>query len=813
MSATGNSPAIPFDFNCWNPKIPLRGELPVFDVVGRDGLTMRDTIGANNVSILTLTYTMNTLLYGTGGVPERLFDGGSYTLYCKTKIITNVSGTKYWLFWGGNATVARGITIYSIGTDLYCSIGDGTRNYELQCGSNINVTLAGWIEMILTIEPAGKHIYFNMYNCATGASVGTPLDLTWALWDFTGGDNFQVYKIYCANLAYCDHKKFSAVKTIAQCRDNSYITNLQMYHPELITGTDVSGNTHHLIYATTALNPLNKCYSDISTYMLNYGYSRYKSITNGMGYPDIYIPYGVNGLPIDRTGVFVDASFNAYVNVEDHDGNLTNHNLADSYLLMPTNNWDKSDALIYANVVRTRSFYDAANPKRWHISELDYLVFSDCCKALHEGLNFFKITDTSLYYKDGVRKLLIEVFSYATNKTTYDVNTILTYTGDNNAIVSAITLYADASLNAGVINFTISGKIGFTPYKIYYNDGAGKILDGMGLMDNIAHGFTQTYTDILTHAVRIFNPSGLLSINLPNDLIKNFAPLNGNIEEFAKATLLESLVMTDNFSVIWTGSINAFNTTLKIFLIGDQNYALPTNTISGNWNKFVNIENLSLTGHNTTNGNVALLTKLKTLYIAGYSTMDGDFSNLQFITSLECHSFGTNINISGDLSTLPIIQVVCISTNKRVWGNVSAKITLTYLSVSAVPMDVTGSCNLLVSLFYLSVPLTGNLLNCPLLQYVYAYDSFDAVTTTLGLPKLCQFVSQQIMLQAVVDQILNDFWTNRNNTVGVYRILDLIGLAGTQAPSAAGLIVKAALQAYSSPTPPGTAPLWTVTTR
>jgi len=66
-----------------------------------------------------------------------------------------------------------------------------------------------------------------------------------------------------------------------------------------------------------------------------------------------------------------------------------------------------------------------------------------------------------------------------------------------------------------------------------------------------------------------------------------------------------------------------------------------------------------------------------------------------------------------------------------------------------------------------------------------------------------------------VNAVLAGFWANRDAAkTRAERIIDIGKDVPTPnaAPTGQGLIDKAALQAYSSPTPPGTAALWTVTT-
>lgn len=90
---------------------------------------------------------------------------------------------------------------------------------------------------------------------------------------------------------------------------------------------------------------------------------------------------------------------------------------------------------------------------------------------------------------------------------------------------------------------------------------------------------------------------------------------------------------------------------------------------------------------------------------------------------------------------------------------------------------------------------------------------YPNVTNLTGLSYLS--IGPAVTLtSANVNQLLSDFWLNRNYAkIVANRVIGLSGSAGTGAPTGQGLIDKANLAAYRSPTPPGTAAFWTVSTR
>ena len=128
------------------------------------------------------------------------------------------------------------------------------------------------------------------------------------------------------------------------------------------------------------------------------------------------------------------------------------------------------------------------------------------------------------------------------------------------------------------------------------------------------------------------------------------------------------------------------------------------------------------------------------------------------------------------------------------------------------------------SLTYLAVQgsntISGSVAGLTLLTYLYVTGSntlsgWDAIASSAT--GLCQFTHGGLSVLAAeeVNAILAGFWANRNaaKTRGERSIeIGKDTPTPNAAPTGQGLTDKAALQAYRSPTPPGTAALWTVIT-
>lgn len=135
-------------------------------------------------------------------------------------------------------------------------------------------------------------------------------------------------------------------------------------------------------------------------------------------------------------------------------------------------------------------------------------------------------------------------------------------------------------------------------------------------------------------------------------------------------------------------------------------------------------------------------------------------------------------NLSGDIGLITsLVSVSCLGNN-TLTGSIA---TLTALWTFTV-----GGSNTIV------YPNTTNI------HGLYS----------LVVPVTCTLTSEN------VNQILADFWANRNYAKGgTQRIINIAGNATSGAPTGQGITDKDALKLERSPNPPGTAALWIVTTR
>lgn len=796
-------------------KLPFIGDLNIY-ASGRSELTMVDQIGSNDIDILTATYRGKNNIWRktVGGALERIFDGNSYTIYFKFNAIDALAAASVQVLqMGNNLGTRRGISLYGSSGKLILGAGDGSTasNSDLIATYDATLLTAGWVECFLEMDKPLNRLRCSIIKYSDDSVLGTPANVDVSTWTFNDDDNYSSMHIYNNICGYADLKKFSGLKTLSQCRDNTYITGLQFHFPTLYDGTDVSTNTYHCIEYGAEPNVDNKFFSNISTYCLDYGYSLYRTPNKHLNptnsrYFDICVPNTPAGVSIART--LKDPSVVNFVKIEDHEGNLNYHNLYDSKLNIPISTWDRSSTTIYEDAARTSLYYDVSNPNAWHISELDYLLFSFNCKAGYEGLNFFKFDDNSF----ANRNIIISVFSYATNKINSYLNKILKYTKDYQAMAAAIQLYCDASVLAA-IDFKLAGFTGEDSFHIYWGDG---LKQDIFTMDGNLKTISKTYGGVENYHIYIFNAPNIQQIKFDKIAANiELAPLNANIGEFAKATSLEVLDLYLN-DTTWAGSINNLSKVLKTLKIDRT----MLTTITGDVTPFTALEWFEM--YASVSGNLSNALNLTNVWFDGAMTCIIDITNLTKIQYLA--SYADNTLGYGSVENKPDLVHICWGTPNNFTGSISGYANFEYLDNWGTPelsSAITGDVSTLPSLWCFrsrdcNNAFTGSLAANTILELFKVYNdssNLTKLTTIVNKPLLCQFRADWEFLSAEVNQILADVVTNKDAAKGfpTNRYIYL-AYGASEAPTGQGIVDKAFLQAYSSPTPPGTAVFWIIET-
>ena len=211
----------------------------------------------------------------------------------------------------------------------------------------------------------------------------------------------------------------------------------------------------------------------------------------------------------------------------------------------------------------------------------------------------------------------------------------------------------------------------------------------------------------------------------------------------------------------------------------------------GNLTKFRSLTYLIWAGNNTGTGNITGM-PLTYLIWAGNNTGTGNITGMP-LTYL---NWGGNNTGTGNITGMPLTFLIWTGNNTGT-GNITG-MPLTYLIWGG---NNTG---------------TGDITGMPLTYLNWGGNNTgtgweNVAASATGLCYLYQR-GLTVLSSAQVNAVLAGFWANRDATKPrVERTINLANI-GNGAPTGQGLVDKAALQAYRSPTPPGTAALWTVTT-
>jgi hypothetical protein len=182
---------------------------------------------------------------------------------------------------------------------------------------------------------------------------------------------------------------------------------------------------------------------------------------------------------------------------------------------------------------------------------------------------------------------------------------------------------------------------------------------------------------------------------------------------------------------------------------------------------------------------------------------------------------GTNAaKWAGDLSQFPNLYYVSALGQTDLTTNLSLWPKMTYLYITD-PINASGKIDTLKLATYLRITTTGDpsgdISGLTALQLFWVLGvhsiTYSTVANATGLSYLA-IPSTTTLTSENVNQLLADFWLNKDAAKPLsFRTINLVGSVSTGSPTGQGITDKNALKIYHSPTPPGTASVWTVTTR
>ena len=427
-----NKKMIPWDTQ-WAKHLFAQGDL-LLNFNSRNGSNLVDSISAEMAIILTPCYINSGGSSRIVGLKtrsqEKWFDGNDYTLYFQFRQVGLVSTTTYPTIrlGGGTAAGNRGITFEAASGIFRIYMADGaTRHYNtLVSDPDTSLYNQGIFEVWMQVDFTNKLVNCKVYNSA-GAQVGSTVAQTIADFVFNTNNNTADYWFDSQKYIVSNFKKFSSLLTIAQCRTDSYRTNLLLHYPSIYAAADISGNGLDLNHISTISG--DKVYYQTNNWFLDYGCDEYIS-----GYGEItrLIARDTSGnkyIPSREAGGYYVASRLSW---ENNAGDQL-LSLQDCAILFTNAFFDRSNATIWNATCRAASDYDAARPKKFHISSLNQRTLYNWLNDGYKARLFVHWDDNSIEKYD--RKKLINIYLYNNDKKGGDDAKIHRYTGDDIAWV------------------------------------------------------------------------------------------------------------------------------------------------------------------------------------------------------------------------------------------------------------------------------------------------------------------------------------------------------------------------------------------
>lgn len=217
--------------------------------------------------------------------------------------------------------------------------------------------------------------------------------------------------------------------------NNNMTVTPQNWYPDVYSGTDVVGGNQ------ANIDNLSKAYDDNkSFYKLNYGFQNFNTAADGSG-STLQVPYQSDGtktynISIGATQIIRSVT---YYFISDHPPSAKYLNMSDCLIDFDPDdttdskldNFDRSNTTIYNADARSGIDYDASNPYRFQINNLDPRILFDWRNVGYKGTLFAKIVLDS--NKNLVR--IDEILNYETDKTDANEYKVMLYCGYRNIII------------------------------------------------------------------------------------------------------------------------------------------------------------------------------------------------------------------------------------------------------------------------------------------------------------------------------------------------------------------------------------------
>lgn len=427
---------------------PLRSEL-AFLANNKSANSIVDDIAGNNITLQTPHVD-----FANATIDAAISDAGALDIssqdmtlcgWINDKSLTNAL---YYVFFGKGvqASYPGRFLFMTNDTTRYFSAVVQSSGTTITINSTIASNTAGWKFLLMDVNQATKKVRFFIDNVQIGTDAS-----------FTG--TFP-------SLAETDVKfRLHGFETPAGALTNAplcYTSDIRFFH-RLLSDTeratlfakgdignedgywplnnrycnDISGNNLQPALVNSNLTLIK--YSESGSFAaLQRGYDLYKSA----GIEDIQVPLHSDGT--SPTPGNLAATYNFVKKY----GTSGIHNLAESKLIFTQDNFDRSNATIYSDFARgATTFYNAAIPKLWDISEINILKFKLFLNTGYKGLIYPR------YFGD--KDYLIEIIGFVNEQTEYDLRQILVYTSNYEAWHEIDYYFDDRNIQAARLDYMV----------------------------------------------------------------------------------------------------------------------------------------------------------------------------------------------------------------------------------------------------------------------------------------------------------------------------------------------------------------------
>ena len=458
----------------------------------RSGNTLVDSISGETATILTPELLPTPTEYLSGDktrADELLWDGNDHTIYFRMKLMVDLGANAFYatICELGSTGTTRGMRVSFYYKAFRCQMSDGPTDVTALISSPISDTVYAldFADILITINATTKELIVTIYNPA-GVSIGTHTE-SFAAFTLDATQNNANWRFNSDETLITNLKKFKAIKTLSQCLDDTYITDLRIHYPNLLSSIDISGNANYLLQTGT-ITEANVRYISFNTWALDYGFDRLQKLTGGF---NVYSCYTAAGGKTDSTipmGVRL---------IGENEGNLTKHNSMTSKIRFTNAFFDRSNATIWNDACRAATYYDAVNTKDFHSYELNYRTIYGYLNDNYRGRFYPHWTLGSIEKFDRELSIIEGIYLYSTDHKGTANRNILCYTKDIKCAVlngTAITYDDENYVKIGILQATKpmltfriddGGDTTFTQWESYFtNIGATPVIclitDSMG---------------------------------------------------------------------------------------------------------------------------------------------------------------------------------------------------------------------------------------------------------------------------------------------------------------------------------------------